>query len=76
VRRRFASSTTAAGGFQPSRLDAQDPVDIWYAYSQRLAPMPIKAKMRGVFKLISRLTGSTFAPGIDLAIEKRPPSGR
>jgi hypothetical protein len=56
---------------QPSRLDAEHPVDIWYAYSQRNAPMPIKAKMRDAFKLISRLTGSSFAPGIDLAIEKR-----
>jgi 2-polyprenyl-3-methyl-5-hydroxy-6-metoxy-1,4-benzoquinol methylase len=56
---------------QPSRLDARDPIDIWYAYSQRLAPMPIKARMRDVFKLISRLTRSTFAPGIDIAIEKR-----
>jgi 2-polyprenyl-3-methyl-5-hydroxy-6-metoxy-1,4-benzoquinol methylase len=56
---------------RPSRLGAEHPVDIWYAYSQRNAPKPIKAQMRSVFKLISRLTGSTFAPGIDLAIEKR-----
>jgi SAM-dependent methyltransferase len=56
---------------RPSRLGAEHPVDIWYAYSQRNAPMPIKAKMRSAFKLISRLSGSTFAPGIDLAIEKR-----
>lgn len=56
---------------QPSRLGAKDPVDIWYAYSQRLAPMPVKAKMRRVFKIVSGLTGSTFAPGIDIAVEKR-----
>jgi SAM-dependent methyltransferase len=55
---------------QPSRLDAEDPVDIWYAYSQGNAPMPIKAWMRSAFKVISRTTGSTFAPGIDLAIAK------
>ena len=55
---------------QPNRLGAEDPVDIWYAYSQRLAPMPVKAKMRRAFKIINRLTGSTFAPEIDIAIEK------
>jgi SAM-dependent methyltransferase len=55
---------------QPHRLGATHPVDIWYAYSQRNAPMPVKARMSSAFKLISRVTGSTFAPGIDLAIQK------
>lgn len=56
---------------EPARLGAEHPVDIWYAYSQRLAPMPIKAAMRRVFKIVSRLSGGTFAPGLDIAVEKR-----
>jgi hypothetical protein len=33
--------------------------------------MKIKRHMRTAFKVISRLTRSTYAPGLSLAIEKR-----
>ena len=56
---------------KPTRLGTKDTVDVWYARSQRARPMKSKALMRVTFKIINGITRSTFAPGIDLAIEKR-----
>lgn len=65
----------AGGGrpvlLKPSLLGCGDAVDIWYAYSQAARPMKIKRHMRTAFKVISRLTRSTYAPGLSLAIRKR-----
>jgi 2-polyprenyl-3-methyl-5-hydroxy-6-metoxy-1,4-benzoquinol methylase len=53
-----------------TRLGVRDSVDHWYACSQEVRPMRIKRVMRAGFKVINRITGSAYAPGIDLAIEK------
>jgi 2-polyprenyl-3-methyl-5-hydroxy-6-metoxy-1,4-benzoquinol methylase len=56
---------------KPSRLGISDRVDLWYAYSQAARPMKIKRHMRTAFKVISWLTRSTYAPGLNLAIQKQ-----
>jgi 2-polyprenyl-3-methyl-5-hydroxy-6-metoxy-1,4-benzoquinol methylase len=57
----------------PAALGIGSCVELWYRYSQQLQPMKIKAVMWRLFNVISVLTGSAFAPGLDLAIKKRCP---
>jgi SAM-dependent methyltransferase len=71
----FRAAAEAAGEnppvlLEPSRLGIASRVDVWYAYSQEGRPSRLKALMRVAFKAVSRLAGTTFAPGVDLAMQK------
>jgi 2-polyprenyl-3-methyl-5-hydroxy-6-metoxy-1,4-benzoquinol methylase len=65
----------AGGGrpqlLEPHRLGVSDRASLWYAYSNAGRPMAIKRVMRDLFRLVSWVTRSSYAPGLDLAIEKR-----
>jgi hypothetical protein len=50
-----------------------DGVDLWYAASMERRPLRLKVVMRATFKLITKLTGSTFAPHVTMAVRKAPP---
>lgn len=47
-----------------------DHADLWYRTRTAEAPNPIKALMRDVFKLLSRLSGQPFVPSLRLAYQK------
>ena len=56
----------------PSRLGTKDVVDVWYRFSVERRPLKAKAIMRYLFKAVTKATGSSFAPGIILAVRKTP----
>jgi 2-polyprenyl-3-methyl-5-hydroxy-6-metoxy-1,4-benzoquinol methylase len=48
----------------------EDGVDLWYAKSMERRPMRLKIAMRFFFKLVTRVTRSTFAPDVTMAVRK------
>jgi 2-polyprenyl-3-methyl-5-hydroxy-6-metoxy-1,4-benzoquinol methylase len=55
---------------KPRRPGFSDAVDVWYSLSMARRPLKIKPVMKITFKAISRLTGGTFIPDLNLAIKK------
>jgi ubiquinone/menaquinone biosynthesis C-methylase UbiE len=55
---------------RPTHLGFSDQVDLWYSVSMARRPRWFKRVMRGAFKGVGRLTGSSFVPDLNLAIRK------
>jgi len=55
---------------RPERLGLSDHSDLWYAYSTRARPHPVKRVMRTVFRAISKASGTSYAPGLSVALRK------
>jgi len=62
--------TSRPVALKPTLGGYADAVDLWYAQSVSRRPLRVKAAMRVVFKAITRVTGSTFAPDVTMAIRK------
>jgi SAM-dependent methyltransferase len=56
---------------RPTRLGLKSHADLWYAYSTRHRPHPAKRAMRTAFGAISRIAGTSYAPGLSIALRKR-----
>lgn len=55
----------------PTRLGLRSHADLWYAYSMGARPHPVKRVMRTAFRAISRVSGTSYAPGLSVALRKR-----
>jgi 2-polyprenyl-3-methyl-5-hydroxy-6-metoxy-1,4-benzoquinol methylase len=55
---------------RPSRLGFRDQADLWYSLSTARRTHWLKRPMRTAFKLVGRVTGSSFVPTLALAIRK------
>jgi hypothetical protein len=55
---------------RPNRLGLKSHADLWYAYSVRHKPHPAKRAMRAAFGAISRIAGTSYAPGLSVALRK------
>jgi 2-polyprenyl-3-methyl-5-hydroxy-6-metoxy-1,4-benzoquinol methylase len=65
---------SAGGGratlLKPRYLGFRDQADLWYSLSMARRPRAVKRVMRRVFKIVSRVTGSSFVPHVNVAIRK------
>lgn len=65
----------AGGGdpllLRPQRLGLRSHADLWYAYSAHNRPHPLKRAMRTAFGAIGRISGTSYAPGLSVALRKR-----
>lgn len=74
--RSIVSDIRGGGGgdpvlLRPTRLGLKSHADLWYAYSTRGRPHPAKRAMHAGFRVISRLTGGSYAPGLSVALRKQ-----
>lgn len=53
-----------------SRFGLKDRVELWYACSMGRRPLKVKRLMRLVFKAVTAVTRTGFAPSLNLAIQK------
>ena len=73
--RSIARDITEGGGdpelLRPTRLGLRDHADLWYAYSAHRRAHPVKRAMRTSFRVVSKVTRTTYAPGLSVAVRKR-----
>jgi SAM-dependent methyltransferase len=70
VRRDIERGGGVPESLTPDKLGLRSHTDLWYAYSQRHRPHPVKGVMRHVFGGIHTVTRANFLPGLSLAFRK------
>jgi 2-polyprenyl-3-methyl-5-hydroxy-6-metoxy-1,4-benzoquinol methylase len=71
LRRDIERAGGVAESLTPTQLGLRSHADLWYAYSSRHHPHPVKRAMRAGFRLIRATTGTNFLPGLSLAFRKK-----
>jgi hypothetical protein len=56
---------------RPTRLGCNSHADLWYAYSTHGRSHPAKRAMHAAFRVTSRLTARSYAPGLSVALRKQ-----
>lgn len=64
------AGTETPFALQPWVGGYSDGVDLWYSQSMERRPLAVKGAMRAAFKVVTKVTGSTFAPDVTMAIRK------
>jgi SAM-dependent methyltransferase len=70
VRRDIERGGGVAESLPPSQLGLRSHADLWFEYSMRANPRPVKKAMRMAFRAIHGATRANFLPGLSLAFRK------